>query len=208
MSDILKAGSYQVWISFTDRLDPQTMSGAGLPLVSIVDEIEANSPTLFGEELRKKYGRIPYGSPLYTWEVQTESGCEMLYVGQTMLQGAQKRFEGHDTAFTILSQYVNDNAAHVSFRLCSGLTILMKENGLRSRLSLERFPIEQARRIIDDIEAFLIYKLQPKHNKHYRSKEKKYWKPFSIQKVHIIPQFSPEPLDPFSRLLIPKSRRG
>jgi hypothetical protein len=206
MADLSRFKSYQVRISFTDRLDPKTLSGEGLPLLPIVDETGTDSRSPFGEELRKNYGQIPYGSPLYTWEVHNKSGYELLYIGQTMLQSVQQRLEGYSVAFKILSQYVNDDSAHVSIRLCSGLAIILQENGGRSRRSIERFPVEQARRIIDDVEALLIYKLQPKHNVHHRSEEKKYWKPFSIERVHIIPHFGPEPRDPFSHILLPEPR--
>jgi len=180
--DISSVHTYSVRIEFTDLMDPQTLCEEGLPLVSVSNEIEANSSSPLGEELRKKYDRIPYGAPLYTWEVQTGKNTELLYIGQTMLLSIQKRFEGHATGFKILSKYVNDPSTRVYYRLCSRLDLCFEKDEQRVIRAIEHFPIAQARRIVDDIEAYLIFKLKPRYNMHHKNNEKQYWKSFSILK--------------------------
>lgn len=70
LADLGCVKSYAVRVEFTDRLEPSTISGDGLPFVSLETEIVANSPSSEGLTLREQHGRIPYGAPLYTWELQ------------------------------------------------------------------------------------------------------------------------------------------
>jgi RNA polymerase sigma factor for flagellar operon FliA len=55
------------------------------------------------------------------------------------------------------------------------------ESEIAAELNL---PLPQAQKIIDDIEAHLIFRCQPAHNTHYKNNEKReYWKPFAITKA-------------------------
>lgn len=51
------------------------------------------------------------------------------------------------------------------------------------RCAIEHLPIPQARKIVDDIEAHLVYACQPKLNTNHRAQEKRYWKPFTIERA-------------------------
>lgn len=180
LADISKFESYDVHIEFTDYYDPESICGIGLPYVSLKDEIEANSTSSYGKELRNKYGRIPYGAPLYIWESVGNNGCKVEYIGQTMSLKINKRFSGHAKALQILSTYVNKNDVNVYFRLCSRLDIVYNDNRLTRRVAIEHFPFEQAKKIVDDVEAYLIFKIKPFFNSQHKGKEKKYVKPFKI----------------------------
>ncbi|MDO9579622.1 MAG: hypothetical protein Q7J06_03510 [Bacteroidales bacterium] len=48
------------------------------------------------------------------------------------------------------------------------------------RVAIEHFPFDQAKKIVNDIEAFLIFTIKPFFNSQYKDKEKKYIKPFKI----------------------------
>ena len=100
---------YKVRLAFTERYEPASLSGEGLPYVSLENEIEANTLSQKGQDLREKYGRIPYGSPIYLWESESDGKTEVLYVGQTMLLSLQKRFEGHASVVKLLADHVNTN---------------------------------------------------------------------------------------------------
>jgi hypothetical protein len=68
----------------------------GLPFVSLLREIEANSLSASAVQIRRQYRRIPYSSPLYWWETHTTDGVvTYVYIGQTVRLRIQKRFEAH-----------------------------------------------------------------------------------------------------------------
>ena len=183
LADLTGVRSYEARIAFTNRYEPAVISERGLPFVSLKTEIMANSLSPKATHLHKIYGRIPYSAPLYLWEQQRKKKTEVLYIGQTVFQKIQKRFEGHASVARLLAQYVNDPISYVYYRLCSRLDIVFERNGNRCIGAVEHFPLIQARRIIDDIEAYLIYKHKPRFNSQYKNREKKYWKPFSVTKV-------------------------
>ena len=64
LGDLSSAPEYRVRLEFTAPLDPSLVA-QGMPFVSLLDEIAANSASTRGKEMRAQYGRIPYGSPLY-----------------------------------------------------------------------------------------------------------------------------------------------
>ncbi len=183
LADLGCAKGYAVRVEFTDRLEPSTISCDGLPIVSLETEIVVNSPSSEGRALREQYGRIPYGAPLYTWELQQGGRSTLLYVGQTTLQRVQDRFGRHATVVKLLAKYVNDPTAFVYFRLCSRLDLQYEHQGVSIRRAVEQLPITQARKIVDDIEAYLIYSCKPTLNTNHREQEKRYWKPFSIDRA-------------------------
>ncbi len=196
LADLSGVSSYQVRIEFTDRFEPKSLSGDGLPFVSVEDEIVANSSTAAGQALREKHGRIPYGAPLYLWEVQTRGRnfwefvtggrSQVVYVGQTMKLSAQKRFEQHASAIKILADHVNTNGAYVYFRLCSRLDLTYQSAGQTVCRAIEHFPFEQACAIVDDLEAYTIFQIKPHYNTHYKHNAKTYQMPFTIaQSVNI-----------------------
>jgi len=186
LADIKGVSFYEVRLEFTERFEPSSLSGDGVPFVSVKDEIQANSSSAQGQKLRDEYGRIPYGSPLYLWEGDTEGRIEVLYVGQTMRQSLQKRFEGHASVMKLLADRVNLKKTHVYFRLCSRLDLIYICDNTRLIRAIEHFPLEQAKRIIEDIEAYLIFNIKPIYNKHFKNSEKQYWKPFSIVRMRNI----------------------
>jgi hypothetical protein len=178
--DLSDVKSYKVRLGFTQRYEPNSLSGDGLPFVSLEDEIEANSPSQKGQALRDEYGRIPYGSPIYLWEEESDGKTKVLYIGQTMLLTLQKRFEGHAAVMKLLADRVNTDGTKVYFRLCSVLDLMFERNGISARYAIEHFPLSQARTVVDDLEAYIIFKLQPPYNTHYKKKEKTYSIPFEI----------------------------
>jgi len=171
---------YEAQIAFTHCFEPSLISERGLPFVSLQTEIVANSLSPKAAQLNKIYGRIPYSAPIYLWELQRKKATEVLYIGQTVLQKVQKRFEVHSSITRLLSQYVNDPLSYVYYRLCSKLDVVFAKDGNRILSAIEHFPLNQAKRIIDDIEAYLIYKHKPRFNSQYKNRKKKYWKPFSV----------------------------
>jgi hypothetical protein len=46
--------------------------------------------------------------------------------------------------------------------------------------ALEHLPIDQAEKVIADVEAYLIRSWQPAFNSHYRAEPKMPWKPISV----------------------------
>jgi len=180
IADISEFDKYEVKIEFTDQYDPESLCGKGLPFVSLKDEIEANSTSEYGKKLRNICGRIPYGAPLYIWESNRKSGRQIEYIGQTISLKVNKRFSGHAKAMQVLSKYVNNNDVNVYFRLCSRLDIVFYKGSLIHRVAIEHFPFDQAKKIVNDIEAFLIFTIKPFFNSQYKDKEKKYIKPFKI----------------------------
>lgn len=196
LADLIGVTSYQVRIEFTDRLEPSSLSGGGLPFVSVQDEIAANSRTPQGQAMREKYGRIPYGAPLYLWEVETCGRSlwdsvpggrgGVVYVGQTMRLSAQTRFEQHAALVKLLADHVNTDGANVYFRLCSRLEVIYETAGQKVSRAIEHFRIDQASTIVDDLEAYIIFQIKPHYNTHYKNKEKAYHLPFTIaQSVNI-----------------------
>jgi len=180
LADLTDATSYDVRLEFTDRYEPSSLSGDGLPFVSVVDEIHANSSSARGVTLRELYGRIPYGSPLYLWEADTRGKIEVLYIGQTVLLTVQKRFEGHAALMKLLADHINIKGTMVFFRLCSRIDLKYKVGDKMNVSAIEHFPPAQARNIIDDLEAYLIFNFKPKYNTQYKNHEKRYVKPFQI----------------------------
>jgi hypothetical protein len=180
LADLTDATFYEVRIEFTDRFEPSSLSGDGLPFVSADDEIHANSSSDKGAALREQCGRIPYGSPLYLWEVEINGKSKILYIGQTMLLAVQKRFEGHAAVVKLLADHVNNKESMVFFRLCSRLDVTYKVGNEVCARAIEHFPLVQAQRIIDDVEAYLIFNVKPKYNTQHKNYEKVYTKPFKI----------------------------
>jgi hypothetical protein len=180
LADLSEFDKYEVDIEFTDQYDPETLCGSELPFVSLKDEIEANSTSERGKKLRNIHGRIPYGTPLYIWESNRESVTQIEYIGQTMSLKLINRFSGHAKAMQILSKYVNNNYVKVYFRLCSRLDISYNKGNVIHRVAIEHFPFDQAKKIVNDIEAFLIFTIKPFFNSQYKDKEKKFIKPFKI----------------------------
>lgn len=181
LADISGVSSYKVRLEFTDVFEPSMLSGDGLPYVSIEDEIEANSVSQRSQKLRELYKRIPYGSTLYFWESETGGVRKILYVGQTMLLPLQKRFEGHGALVKLLADHVNLPESRVYFRLCSRLDLTYDSRRGRVTRAIEHFPLNQARKIVDDLEAYVIFNVKPPYNKQYKNKEKLYGLPFSIE---------------------------
>lgn len=186
LADISAVSFYEVHLEFTERFEPSSLSGDGVPFISVEDEIHANSSSSHGQKLRDEYGRIPYGSPLYLWEGDTEGRTEVLYIGQTMLQSVQKRFEGHASVMKLLADHVNLKKTHVYFRLCSRLDLKYICDNTHLIRAIEHFPLKQAKMIIDDIEAYLIFNLKPRYNKLFKNSEKQYSIPFTIDRVRNI----------------------
>jgi hypothetical protein len=171
---------YRVRIEFTPALEPSQFF-EGMPYVSLLTEIEANSLTSRAAELREERGRIPYSSPLYWWEsrcTNDEVVCE--YIGQTIRLPLQKRFETHAKVSRLLAKYVNDPENQVMFRLCSRLDVSFGDN----RYAIEHLPPAQAAEVVADVEARLIFERQPPFNTHYKLKPKVPWKPFVIETFH------------------------
>lgn len=193
LADLNDVTAYEVWIEFTERIEPSKLSVDPLPFVSVKDEIIANSATPEGDAMRKEYGRIPYGAPLYLWEAETYEACSaggmrvndsrVVYVGQTMHLTAQKRFEQHASVMKILADYVNVEKASVFFRLCSRLELIYKAGDQMHRRAIEHFPLEQACSIVDDIEAYIIFQMKPQYNTHHKNRAKVYERPFEITKA-------------------------
>jgi hypothetical protein len=183
LGDLTGIRSYSVRIEFTERFEPSSLSGQGLPLLSVKDEIEAQTRSLKGLALRRKYGRIPYGAALYLWESEVDGRTSVLYVGQTMLLKIQKRFEGHAAVIKLLADHVNRDGAKVFFRLCSRLDLKYEKAGVMTQRAIEHFPLKQARRVVSDLEAYIIFQLQPAYNSRYKGKEKAYHKPFEIDET-------------------------
>jgi hypothetical protein len=186
LADLAGVSSYQVRIEFTDRFEPSSLSGDGLPFVSVEDEIVANSATPAGEALRKAHGRVPYGAPLYLWEVATDKGSQVVYVGQTMKLTAQKRFEQHASVMKILADHVNTNGAYVYFRLCSRLDLIYQTGGQTLCRAIEHFPSAQACAVVDDLEAYIIFQIKPQYNTHYKNQAKAYQTLFTIAQTQNI----------------------
>ncbi|MBA7595450.1 hypothetical protein ES703_02413 [subsurface metagenome] len=181
LADISSVSEYAVELEFSDIMNPSIISEKGLPLVPVKTEISANTLTLKAKEIHKKYGRIPYGSPIYIWEAHGEDGNNrIVYIGQTLRQSIQRRFEGHSALIRLLTRYVNEPSCRVYFKLCTRMDIIYDSARLERKSAIEHFPVEQAKKIIDDVEAFLIYEYKPKFNSIYVKHPKNYCKPFKI----------------------------
>jgi len=178
LANINGVESFEVTIEFTNRYT--LSSRESLPFVSLIKEIMFNvSPP----DARYPW-RIPYSAPLYLWELQNNKG-KLLYIGQTVYQQIRKRFKRHSAVMKILKHYPPSS---VYFRLCSRLDLKYKKDGKNIVRAIEHFPLGQAKKLIDDIEAYLIYRCKPQYNIQYKNREKQYWKPFLITKtlnVHI-----------------------
>lgn len=185
LANIKSISTYKIQLEFTGLQDPANVSKDGLPFVSVQTEIEANSLTSKAHSIHKQYGRIPYGSPLYIWEICKRNTNRILYIGQTMLQKIQDRFEGHSNIVKLLAKYVNDPKSKIFYRLCSRLDLIYIKNGYLERIAIEHLPLEQARKVVNDIEAWLIFKYKPEYNTRYVNKEKKYWKTFTVEKIEM-----------------------
>ncbi len=166
-------------LEFTPSMEP-AMIADGLPFVSLLREIEANSLSSSAEEIRRQYRRIPYSSPLYWWETHTKDGVvSCVYIGQTVRLQVQERFEAHAAVMRLLAKYVNSSDIKVMFRLCSRLDILYDSH----RYAIEHFPPDDAARIVTDIEAYLIYDNQPSLNTQHKRRPKIPWKPFAVEEI-------------------------
>lgn len=175
--------SYGLNLEFTEQMDPSLLSGDGLPFVSLEEEIVANTFSIEGQQLRVQHGRIPYGTPIYVWELGAGSGAEVLYIGMTAKMTPQKRFRSHSAVIKLLADHVNVQGASVYFRLCSRFDLAYECSGMLHRRPIEHFPPDEAAAIVRDVEAYLINRLKPRYNTQYTSNERAYSKPFTIDKV-------------------------
>jgi hypothetical protein len=176
LADLSPATEYAVHLQWTSALEPRQLTKK-LPYVSLLDVIAANSATPEGQELRRRYGFIPYSSPLYWWESCSYDGhaiCE--YIGKTVDMTLQRRFAAHAKLVQLLAKYVNEPMTRVMFRMCSRLDIVFGGH----RLAVEHLPPDQAISVIADVEAHLIFEHQPPFNTRHRVKRKKPWKPFTV----------------------------
>ena len=174
--DLSGEKEYRVRLEFSAPFQPSVLD-SGLPLVSLLTEIEANIPSRT-QDLRKEHGRIPYGSPLYWWETTNSSGeVQCQYIGKTVRLRPQSRFEQHATVLKLLAACVNSRDIFVHFRLCSRLDIQLNNR----RFGVEHLPPDQAAKVVSDIEAHLIYTHQPLRNLEHKAKAKKPWKLFSVE---------------------------
>lgn len=82
-----------------------------------------------------------------------------------------------------MAKYVNNPLMDVYFRLCTRLDVYTEINDKQFKYALEHFPVNQAQQIVNDIEAFLIYKYKPNFNTCYTKRQKKYLKPFFIKSI-------------------------
>ncbi len=181
LADLSNVADYKVRLEFTAPLEPDLLTQE-MPYVSLLDEIDANSSTSSGAELRQQFGRIPYSSPLYWWESYSKAGvvaCE--YIGQTVDLTLQRRFDQHAKIVRLLATHVNKAGTRVMFRMCSRFDIKYADR----HLALEHLPSEQAIKVVDDVEARLILEHQPALNSHYKRKPRAPWKPFVIEECRI-----------------------
>ena len=180
LANIDKVPDYKVYLEFTDLMDPNVFSDGEFPLASLKAEIEANSLSNKAYSLREEYGRIPYGSPLYICELHVSNKSQILYIGQTVLQRIKERIEKHSRISRILAKYVNDNKSNIYFRLCSRFDLIYDIN---TRRAIEHLPLDQAQKVIDDVEAWLIFQYKPEFNTNYKNHEKEYWKKFCVKSL-------------------------
>ncbi len=180
LADLTNTSEYAVCLEFTPRMEPLVISTGKMPFVSLSTEIKANSFTKLARNLHSQYGRIPYGSPLYWWEALDKNVERDLYIGQTVNLALQKRFEGHQKIVRLLCRYVNDKNVHVFFRLNTRFDLICP-NG--QRVAIEHLPPVQAKRVLSDVEAFLIYTYKPEFNDRLIHRKKRPWKPFTISEI-------------------------
>ena len=179
--DLGQCQNYHVIIAFGPRMEPALISSGDIPFVSISTEIKANSLTNEADLIRKEYGRIPYGSPLYWWETEINSATNCVYIGQTIKMKLQKRFDSHTKALRLLCKYVNDNETNVYVRLCHRFDIEYSRNEMKNLYALEHLPLDQAQKVVNDVEAYLIYKYKPEFNIKYKNRKKNVWKEFTVE---------------------------
>lgn len=181
LADIHNIKKYSVIIEFSKKINPKEIKN--LCFASLETEIDANSVTNKALQIRKKYGRLPYAAPIYIWIVyKNHKNGKIDYIGQTTKQSIQNRFKKHQALTNLLASYINKPRYTVFFKICTRLDILYNhKEGIR-RYAIEHFDTSQVKRIIDDVEAWLIYKYKPRFNTKYKSHKKKYWKSFQIFK--------------------------
>jgi hypothetical protein len=181
-ADLSSILEYRVRIEFTPPMDPLLLA-EGVPFVSLLTEIEANTLTSTAKELRRLYDRIPYSSPLYWWETHSKNdgAVACVYIGQTVHLQVQKRFESHAVVMRLLARYVNSSDITVMFRLCSRLDVIYGS----CHHGIEHLPPDQAARVITDVEAYLIYGNQPLLNIQQKHHPKKPWKPFVVEEMRL-----------------------
>ena len=176
LGDLSASESYDVRLAFTDPTDPAFFAERSQELVSVADEVVANSMTEEAARMREKWGRTPYGSPLYAWQLLKDKTQTVLYIGKTFRMRIQDRQALHEKVFKILCRYVNEPSASVFFRMC---TVFDIDHGTK-RIALEHLPPEQAEQVLADVEAALIHRHQPEFNSDFRKKPRAYWKPFRV----------------------------
>jgi hypothetical protein len=181
LADLSHATDYEVNLEFTSPMAPDAIANGEIPLVSLATEIEADSLSETGAEIREQYGRIPYGSPLYWWEKHSGGETACLYIGQTIHMPLQDRFESHAKLVRLLCQFVNDATVEVFFRLCSRFDIHYSSGDQRQRYAIEHLPVDQAKEVIADVEAHLIFENQPEYNVHHKDERKVPWKSFFVR---------------------------
>ncbi len=181
LTSIESVPEYEVILEFTERMDPAIISESSLPFVSLKVEIDANSLSEEASKLYEQFGRIAYGAPLYIWETEKYNNWQISYIGMTIEQNIQKRFETHSGLVRLLARYVNDPKSKVFYRLCSRFDLIYALEDRISRSPIEHLPLDQARKVVNDIESKLIYQYKPEYNTLFKQKEKIYWKKFEIK---------------------------
>ena len=181
IADLSAISEYGVLIDLGPPMKPELISTGDIPLVSIATEIKANSLTEEGKRIREYFRRIPYGSPLYWWETHSGPNSQCVYIGQTVMLALQNRFDNHTKVLRLLCRYVNEPDTTVYFRLCHRFDIRYSNGGVEHRFALEHLPLNQAQKVVKDVEAYLIYEHKPEYNMKYKKRRKTPWKPFAIE---------------------------
>jgi len=89
----------------------------------------------------------------------------------------QTRCGRHNRITALLADYVNEPGTRVMFRLCQFFDVSYAGR----RVAIGHLPSEQAGKVLNDVEARLIYKHQPVRNERYKATERTPWKPFDIE---------------------------
>jgi hypothetical protein len=176
LANLNKIKSYDVEIVFSKPIASSILCNGEIHLVSPREEITANSLTLNARKIYKKFGRIPYGAPIYIWLIVNRNRPKIVYVGQAFWQNLKRRFRNHAVRDKISAKYLQKSTAKVFCRICTRSDIIYDQ----SRHAIEHFPPRQASKIVDDVEAFLIRELKPEFNTQFVKYKKKYWKPFQV----------------------------
>lgn len=180
IADISGASSYEVNLEFLEAMEAMDLSRIKMPYVSLLAEMIVNTVTPESNQIRAKFGRFPYSSPLYIWETQIGGKRSIAYVGQTVRMAIFDRFRAHHVGKKLLAEKKAGKIDQVLYRLCSRFDLYYCDANTSRRVAIEHLPAQQARKIVDDIEGWLIYKLQPPRNTMLKKHKKRYWKPFTV----------------------------